>query len=68
MPDAITGFKKALEEAKVTLDFQEYKGAVHSFTVEGADKHKIDSMAYNKEADEKSWASMKALFAEVFKK
>jgi dienelactone hydrolase len=68
MPDAITGFKKALEEAKVPLDFQEYKGAVHSFTVKGADDHKIDGMAYNKDADEKSWASMKALFADVFKK
>ncbi len=68
MPDAITGFKTALEAAKLPLDFQEYKGAVHSFTVKGADDHKIAGMAYNKEADEKSWASMKALFEEVFKK
>lgn len=66
--EAITGFKKTMDVAKVSLDFQEYKGAVHSFTVEGADKHKIVGMAYNKEADEKSWASMTALFAEVFKK
>jgi len=67
-PDAIAAFRKSMEDAKVSLDFQEYKGAVHSFTVEGADKHKIEGMAYNKEADEKSWASMKALFADVFKK
>ncbi len=66
--EAIAAFKKTMEEAKVPLDFQEYKGAVHSFTVEGADKHKLPGMAYNKVADEKSWASMKALFAEVFKK
>ncbi len=67
MPDAIATFKKSMAEAKVSLDFQEYKGAVHSFTVKSADDHKIDGMAYNKEADEKSWASMKALFEEVFK-
>ena len=66
--EAIATFKKTVTEAKVSLDFQEYKGAVHSFTVEGADKHKIEGMAYNKEADDKSWASMKALFEEVFKK
>jgi dienelactone hydrolase len=66
-PEAITGFKKALADAKVSLDFQEYEGAVHSFTVSDADKHNIKGMAYNKAADEKSWASMKALFAEVLK-
>jgi len=66
--DAITGFKKSLTEAKVPLDFQEYPGAVHSFTVKGSEKHKIDGMAYNKDADEKSWASMTALFADVLKK
>ncbi len=66
--ESIAGFKKALGDAKVSLDFQEYKGAVHSFTVPGADKHKIPGMAFNKEADDKSWASMKALFADAFKK
>ena len=66
--DSIAGFKKALGDAKVPLDFQEYKGAVHSFTVMGSEKHMIDGMAFNKDADDKSWASMKSLFAEAFKK
>ena len=65
---AIADFKKAMTDAKVSLDFQEYKGCVHSFTVPGADKHKIDGMKYDKEADEKSWASMKKLFEETLKK
>ena len=64
---AIADFKKALEDAKVSLDFQSYEGAVHSFTVPDADKHKNPGMSYNKAADEKSWASMKKLFEETFK-
>jgi dienelactone hydrolase len=66
--EAITKFKDALTEAKVDLDFQSYPGTVHSFTVPGADAHKIPGMAYNADADKKSWASMSALFAKVFKK
>ena len=67
LPKLTADEAKAIK-AKVSLDFREYLGAVHSFTVKGADDHKIDGMAYSKEADEKSWAAMKALFEEVFKK
>ena len=66
--ETIEAFKKSLATAKVALDFQEYPGAVHSFTVKGAEAHKIDGMKYDKGADEKSFASMKKLFEEVFKK
>ncbi len=66
--ESIEAFKKSLETAKVPLDFQEYKGAVHSFTVKGSEAHKIEGMKYDKDADEKSYASMKKLFEEVFKK
>lgn len=65
---SIKAFKDALAAAKVPLQFEDYPGTVHSFTAKDADKLKIPGMAYNKEADEKSWASMKALFEEVFKK
>jgi len=67
-PESIDSFKSTMAEAKVNFEFVAYPGAVHSFTVPEADKHKIDGMAYNKDADEKSWASMKKLFGEVFKK
>jgi dienelactone hydrolase len=67
-PVAIDTFRKTMEEAKVNLTFESYPGAVHSFTVPDADARKIDGMAYNKAADEKSWAAMKALFGEAFKK
>lgn len=65
--ESIAEFKKTLMEAKVPLTFNEYEDAVHSFTVVGADKLNIKGMAYNKAADEKSWASMKKLFSEVLK-
>lgn len=65
---AIADFKKALTDAHVALDFQEYKGAVHSFTVKEADARKLDGMKYDKDADEKSWAAMKKLFDETLKK
>ncbi len=66
--EAIDAFKKALADTKVSLDFVDYKGAVHSFTVKDADARKIDGMKYDKDADEKSWAATKTLFAEAFGK
>jgi dienelactone hydrolase len=62
--EAIKGFKSRLDEAKVKYEFIAYPGVVHSFTVESADKHGNPGMKYDKEADEKSWAAMKKLFAE----
>jgi dienelactone hydrolase len=66
-PDAIAAFKKALDAAKVDYQFESYPGAVHSFTVPDADKHKIKGMGYQAEADKKSWAAMTALFDKVLK-
>jgi len=67
-PEAIKAFRDSLDAAKTPYSFESYPGAVHSFTVPGADEHKIKGMGYNKEADEKSWASMRSLFNEVFAK
>ena len=52
----------ALKDNGVGVTFQAYPGAVHSFTVPTADKVGVTGLAYNKAADEKSWAAMKALF------
>jgi hypothetical protein len=57
---------KALEAGKADWEMDYYSGAKHSFTVEGVDKKGIDGMAYDKEADERSWARMLALFDEKF--
>jgi dienelactone hydrolase len=65
--EAIEKFRDALKAAKVDLDFQSYPGAVHSFTVPDAKKHGNPGMAYNEDADKKSWAAMTKLFETVFK-
>jgi dienelactone hydrolase len=65
---AIKEFKSALTDAKIDYKFINYPGAVHSFTVPGADKKGVKGIAYNKEADEQSWSEMQKVFKEVFGK
>jgi dienelactone hydrolase len=65
---AIKDFRDALDKGHVKYEFVAYPGAVHSFTVPDADKHKIPGMKYDKAADEDSWKRMQALFAEKFGK
>lgn len=60
--EAIDKFQAALKDAGKDLRFESYPGVVHSFTVPDADKRMLKGMAYNAEADRKSWASMTALF------
>jgi dienelactone hydrolase len=66
--ESIDAFKTALDGAKVKLQFEAYPGAVHSFTVLGAEKNEIKGMAYNEAADKKSWQQMKDLFKETLGK
>ena len=69
-PEQIEAFKKEMSNAGVDYKFINYPGAVHSFTNPIADSvgQKFNMpLAYNKEADEKSWAEMKSLLSEVFK-
>lgn len=64
---SIAAFKAALDKAGVKYEFHSYPGVVHSFTAKDADKVGNPGMKYDKDADEKSWASMTALFAETLK-
>ena len=66
--DSIAAFKGALKDAKVDLKFENYPGAVHSFTVKEADKKELPGMKYNPDADEKSWALMQETFKAVLGK
>jgi len=68
-PEQIDAFKNEMSKAGVNYKFINYPGAMHSFTNPIADSvgKKFNlPLAYNKEADEKSWAEMQALFNEVF--
>ncbi len=67
-PEQIAAFKKPLDSAHVKYEFVSFPGAVHSFTVPGADKKNIANMKYNAEADKKSWEMMLALFKDTLGK
>src|SRR5262249_50761147 len=60
--DVCQKFRAALAAAKVDYEFIYYGGAVHSFTVREADKVGRPGMAYNAEADRRSWQAMLDLF------
>jgi dienelactone hydrolase len=66
--DSIEKFKATLDKAGVKYHFENLPGAVHSFTVKDADKHGIKGMAYNEDADKKSWQMMLDLFKETLGK
>lgn len=62
-------FEKEMEDAGVDYTIITYPGARHSFTNPEADTfaEKFDMpIAYNKKADEKSWADMQAFLDRVF--
>jgi len=69
-PESIVAFKKEMTEADVDYQFIDYPGAIHGFTNPDADrlgKANNLAVAYDANADKKSWAAMLGLFKEVFK-
>ena len=65
--EMLEGFDDALTKAGIEHRIENYEGAVHAFTNPGADARGIDNVAYDKAADEASWKSMTAFFAERLK-
>ncbi len=66
--DTILKVRGAYDKAGVDYQMIYFGGAVHSFTVPGADAKKLDGIRYDANADRRSWAAMQALFNEVFDK
>ncbi len=67
--DEIAAFKKEMDSAKISYQFIDYPNALHSFTNPAATeigKKYGMKVAYNKEADEKSWQDMKDFLAKIF--
>ena len=62
----IEAFEQEMRQSKVDWQMNVYGNAVHSFSNPDADKHGIPGIAYNAEADHRSWAAMQALFNEAF--
>ncbi|MFQ5584701.1 MAG: dienelactone hydrolase family protein, partial [Calditrichia bacterium] len=68
-PEQINAFKKEMANAGVDYTFISYPGAKHSFTNPDADKFAKEfglPLAYNKMADEQSWAAMQEFFKKIF--
>lgn len=68
-PESITTFKKAMDSIGAKYEYIAYPGAKHSYTSKEADangeKFKLP-LAYNADADQKSWESLKQLLKDVF--
>lgn len=66
----IQAFRSEMDSAKIAYKFVDYPNALHAFTNPDATttgkKFNIP-IAYNKEADEKSWNEMKTFLTDVFK-
>lgn len=65
-PERVVQFQNALDKAKADWTMITYSGARHSFTVPDADKHGMENLRYNKNADERSWQAMRQFFRELF--
>ena len=67
-PEKVNAFESQLRDAKVNFQINIYSGAVHAFTNPKADEHHIRGIAYNAQADRRSWYAMKGFFEEIFAK
>jgi len=69
--EQISAFKKEMKDAGADLEFIIYPGAMHSFTNPDADIYarKFNlPLAYNAEADKKSWKELHKFFSRIFNK
>lgn len=68
-PESVDAFKKAMDSVGATYEYIAYPGVKHSFTSKEADANgaKFElPLAYDADADEKSWASLQQLLSETF--
>lgn len=64
--EAIDTLMTELRRDKADWQVIYYGNAVHSFTNPEADARHVPGLAYDKKADERSWAAMRHLFDEAF--
>jgi len=65
--DEVAAFQDEMRKGGVDWQFVSYGNAVHGFTNKAAGTDNSKGAAYNEKADQRSWAAMKAFFAEIFK-
>ena len=62
----IMAFQKEMNDAKVDWQMNVYSGAVHSFTNPKSGNNPAMGVAYNENADKRSFEAMKQFFIEIF--
>ncbi len=65
---SVDAFKKEMDAAGVNYRVIVYPGAKHAFTNPNADKAGVEGLAYNADADQKSWAELLKFLTDVFGK
>lgn len=65
-PAQVQAFQEEMTKAGANWQVISYGNTVHSFTNPDAANAGMDGIAYNQQADERSWKSMRDFFAEIF--
>jgi dienelactone hydrolase len=65
-PAVLNSFQEEMKLAKADFQLNLYSGAEHAFTNPAADSHHLPGIAYNAQADKRSWMALNDFFAEVF--
>ena len=64
--EAVDAFRKEMDAAGAKYEVIVYPGAKHSFTNPEAGTHGMEGLAYNAEADQKSWEALRQTLHEAF--
>lgn len=64
-PENVKDYIDAMNKTKIDWRMIIYSGAKHSFTNQDSDRAGLPGVGYDKNADARSWADMKAFFKEV---
>jgi dienelactone hydrolase len=62
----VLAFEEEMRKAQVNWQMNLYGGAVHDFTNPGAGGNPASGVAYNQQADERSWREMQDFLREIF--
>ncbi len=64
----VAAFEDEMRKGNVDWELIKYGNAVHGFTNSNNGTDNSKGVAYNEEADRRSWESMKSFFTEIFRK
>jgi dienelactone hydrolase len=64
--DQVQAFEKEMKDAGANVKVVTYPGAKHSFTNPAADKAGVGGLAYDRKADQESWAAAMRFLKQVF--